>query len=152
MLPKVDKDHDDYFEFHTNIIKGYVTLKKHQEALDEAEELITVSGDVCGFGWKAKVLGKMQRYEEAIKIHVAMTQREDADPDFANEKIAKLYVKQEKWDKAIEYCETLLKTDPENITALLTKAGVLEEQKKFEEAIKMYEDLNSGRYDDKVNV
>ena len=79
----------------------------------------------------------------------ALTNASDAGCTAANYNIALLYVEQNKLNKAEEYTYKILDKSPSDINAVILIAEILLKQKRFDESLKYYENMQNLSADNK---
>tara|TARA_Y100000590_G_scaffold469463_1_gene657193 strand:+ start:439 stop:2829 length:2391 start_codon:yes stop_codon:yes gene_type:complete len=104
-------------------------LKFYQRALDNDERDVNALENLgyCNY--------KLKRYSKAIEYFSKVIGMEDVKKEFARKWIISCYYFGQMYEKCLEVCDEMIKNKTEDDYVWFVKGWILNEQKKFEEAI-----------------
>ncbi len=153
-LRKNEAKHAENADFHSTLGKYYYYGAQYDSAQYYLDKAIALDGkDLQSYFWKAMLFKDQDKVDEAI---ASMNESVKIDPKFYNGHmmLGQLYSKKGD-DNAIKHYDIAIELDDKSVEANYGKAMFLQEQKRYDEAIKAYKSLlmrNSQHEDSFFNL
>ena len=141
------KKYGDYLEDSDNIyFYYYLEVGNYEKALLCINKLILKDNNHDNLLKKARVLGLLKRFEDAIKICEAVLKEDDKN-SVAYYWMAASYYSQEKYDIALEYCNMSIALDGKDMWDFVLKYNILKDSGRIKESEFAYKKAVELGYD-----
>jgi len=138
------------YRYPHQIARCQIELNDNNNALKNIEKSIALGNDKSNVLWnKEIVLGKLERYDEAIAVGKEYIEKfpDSKDIPFLYTNMSLDQIWMENYSEAITLAEKSLELDPENYVAYARIGYANEQLEKFDEAIEILEE-NLEKFDD----